>query len=313
MSFNILINSHSGTVLALGEDKIRTLVEASGVDCKSLHILPPEEFFPKMVEMMEDDTPLLVGAGDGTISKTASLHLKKGKAFGILPCGTMNMLALDLHIPIDFSQAIDAYADTEIIPIDVGMVRDRVFLCCASFGTMPEAAKLREKTRHLPALISIPRVAATVLRSLDYRNRRNVHLTLDNRAKKFKIGMLVISNNRYNPVSAAEPFKKDDLQDGILGVYMVSTHSLWDKIRFFIRLKTGGWRRDQTVIEDRAQTIIMKTQRGSELISVDGEPELMTMPLEFKIMPKALKVIVPVIKPIPDTVLLPVTGLAEGV
>ena len=293
MSFHILINARSGTVLTLGEEKIRALVAESGIDYKSLDILPPEDFFPRMTELMADDAPLLVGAGDGTLSKTASLHLKAGKAFGIRPCGTMTMLALDLRSSVDIAQALAGYRETETVAIDVGMVRDRVFLCCASFGTMPEAAELREKNRGLPAIISIPRVAAAVLRSLDYRNRRHVHLTLDNRARKFKIGMLVISNNRYNPVSAAEPFKKDALQDGVLGVYMVSTHSLWDKIRFFIRLKTGGWRRDQTVIEDRAERIVMKTHRGSELISVDGEPETMTMPLEFKILPKALKVIVP--------------------
>lgn len=298
MKFHILINARSGTVLTLGEDKIRALVEDSGINYESLDILPPDAFFPKMMELMGDDTPLLIGAGDGTLSKVASLHLKSGKPFGILPCGTMNMLALDLRIPVDFATALTSYAATQILAIDVGMVRDRVFLCCASFGTMPEAAELREKSRGLPAIVLIPRVAVTVLRSLDYRNRRTVHLTLDKRPKKFKTGMLVISNNRYNPVSAAEPFKKDDLQDGVLGVYAVSTHSFWDKIRFFIRLKTGGWRRDQTVIEDRAQHITMKTHRGSELISVDGEPEKMTMPLEFKVLPKALKVIVPVTEPL---------------
>lgn len=293
MAFHILINARSGTALMLGIEKMKTLIEVSGLDFCELHILPPEEFYPKLEELAKDDTPLLVGGGDGTISKTAAIHLKLKKPFGILPCGTMNMLALDLGIPVDFSLALEAYKNTEIVSIDVGMARDRVFLCCASFGTMPEAAALREKNRGMPAIIALPRVAAEVLRHLDYSNRRHAHLTLDNRAQRVKTSMLVISNNRYTPPSAAEPFKRDDLQDGILGVYMVSTHSLWDKIRFFIRLKTGGWRRDVTVTEDRAQHITLKTKRGSELISIDGEPEKMTMPLEFKIQPKALQVIVP--------------------
>lgn len=292
MPFHILINAQSGTARKLGAEKINALIESSGIDHSGIEIVPPDEMNARMETLVKADDPILVGGGDGTIAKAAALHLKAGKPFGILPCGTMNMLAQDLNIPTDFESALNAYKSTRAMPIDVGMARDRPFLCCAAFGTMPEAAKLREEGRNLPGIVLLPRLTAYVFRRLDQTSRRHVRLTMDNRFRKLKTGMLVISNNSYNCCTPAEPFKKN-LQDGILGVYTVNPRGIKEKIRLFIRLKKGAWKDDPAVSEDRARRILLNTNRKKELISLDGEPEEMKMPLEFWVQPKALDVIVP--------------------
>lgn len=293
MPFHVLINAQSGTARKLGPEKMQAMVEASGLDYADINILPPDELNDKMEGFLQDDDPVLVGGGDGTIARAAALHLKAGKPFGILPCGTMNLLAQDLKIPVDFESALQAYRDTKAISIDVGMVEDKPFLCCAAFGTMPEAAKLREEGRGLPNIVLLPRLTAYVFRRLDFTRRRHLRLTIDNKFKSIKTGMLVVSNNNYNACTPAEPFKKGDLQDGLLGIYTVTPKGLKEKIRLFISMKKGAWKDDPAVSEESARRIVLNTNRRKELISLDGEPQEMKMPLEFRVHPRALDVIVP--------------------
>ncbi|MFZ8477895.1 diacylglycerol/lipid kinase family protein, partial [Staphylococcus aureus] len=71
---------------------------------------------------------LWVGGGDGTL-RTAARHLAgTGKVFGVLPFGTMNLLARDLGVPLAPDQAIQALAAAPIDRIDIGRINGVPFL-----------------------------------------------------------------------------------------------------------------------------------------------------------------------------------------
>ena len=163
---------------------------------------------------------------------------------------------------------------------------------CAAFGSMPEAARVRDKNRHLPDIIMLPRVTAYVYNRLDFHRKRHIRLTMDNTFKKIRTGMLIISNNCYVPGERGA-FYKETLQEGVLGVYTVTPKSLWDKIRLAVSMHTGAWKSDPSVTEAHANTVVINTNRKTELISLDGEPLEMKMPLRCHVMKQALQVIVP--------------------
>ncbi|MDB5491724.1 MAG: diacylglycerol kinase catalytic region [Micavibrio sp.] len=292
MRYHVLINARSGTTLKVGQEEIeKTLRE--NLEIETLDFLEGEVLFSRMKELTETPYPILIGGGDGSMAKAAQIHLAVNKPFGILPFGTMNLLARDLDIPVDFQESVKAYKETQIISIDVAKANDEVFLCCAAFGSMPEAARVREKNRHLPDIIMLPRVTAYVYNRLDFHRKRHIRLTLDNTFKKIRTGMLIVSNNCYVPGERGA-FYKETLQEGVLGVYTVTPKTLWDKIRLAISLRTGAWRSDPSVSEAHANTVVINTNRKTELISLDGEPLEMKMPLRCHVMKQALQVIVPV-------------------
>jgi diacylglycerol kinase family enzyme len=293
--YHILINARSGTAGALGREKIEDLIKNSALGAESFDFLEPGDFHLRMQDLLKSPVPILVGGGDGTIAKTAALHLKQKKTFGILPFGTMNLLARDLGLPLDFQQSLAAHRYTKVVSIDVGLVNDVPFLCCAALGTMPEAAEFREENRDAPDYMLMPRLTAYIFSQLDKTLQKQIRLTLDGRSRMINTGMLIVSNNRYNPESPQGPFRKDTLQEGVFGIYTVSPHNFMEKARLLVKMKSGQWRKDPAVRETRARNVIVETENATELISIDGEPVEMEMPLKFTLLPRALEIIVPLI------------------
>jgi diacylglycerol kinase family enzyme len=58
-------------------------------------------------------------------------------------------------------------------------------------------------------------------------------------------------------------------------------------------MRSGAWTSDPSVMEYKAVTVVLNTNRKSELISIDGEPVEMKMPLRCTLIQQALEVIVP--------------------
>src|SRR3977135_2998566 len=55
-------------------------------------------------------TVIVIGGGDGTLNAAAPGLVETETALGILPLGTLNHFAKDLHIPLDLDGAIQTIA-----------------------------------------------------------------------------------------------------------------------------------------------------------------------------------------------------------
>lgn len=295
-SYHILINEYSGGVSRLGLKTLEDLLTKTTLNVEMIEILPPDQFFDKVSTLRDSDHSLLIGGGDGTIKSCAEILMDSGKDFGILPLGTMNLMARDLEIPLEIDQALNAYEQghTRIL-IDVGTVNDHPFLCCVGIGTMPETSEFREKNRAQKDPILIPRLTVFVLNQMDRIKQRRIRLSIDGQSKKLRTAALVISNNQYGPQGQWDQnnFKRQSLQDGILGIYSAAPLSLWDRIRFMLRLRFGDWRKDQVIDEWEGKSVTLNTKRREELISLDGETKTINTPLNFSIKQKALPLLVP--------------------
>ena len=291
--FHLIINSDSATAHTMGREKIEATVQDSGIDLVSFDYLPAAEFKTKLETLLESPHPILIGGGDGTIAMSSALHLKKKKPFGIIPMGTMNLLAADLRLPLDFTECLKAYKDTSDIMIDVGTLNDRPFLCCASWGTMPEAAKFREANRGQSHWLLIPRLTSYIFRQMDKTYRKRIKVTMDGRTRWTHTAMLIVSNNLYDKPTLTSPFKKGSLSDGLLGVYKISPRGFINKARVLMNLKLGLWKSDPFIHEYQARSVRIDTQRSEDLISLDGEPLKLKGPYNITLLKKALNVIVP--------------------
>lgn len=296
--YNILINKNAGTVERRGVEDIENIISESGIQTDSVQFLEPQDLFDTLKRLNgQKDKRILVGGGDGTIRSAAAILKEKSHSFGVLPLGTMNLLARDLKIPVDLKEAINAYAaDCETLKIDLGIVNDKyVFLCCAALGTIPAASKVRERMRKNREPFIMPQLTAFVLSEIDRSNRKRLQLQMGGNVKSLKTAALVISNNQYTPQDKWDDsnFKRASLQDGQLGIYSAAPYSFWDKIRMMASLTLGNWKADPAITEWLSDKLEVRAANDTELVSLDGEPQDIEMPLSFSIQRHALSIIVP--------------------
>lgn len=294
--YSVYINGDSGTVLKLGREALSSIIQDSPLSLERLEFVPAAELAAQVVQAAQNG-PVLVGGGDGTIRACAQEALSSKAAFGILPLGTMNLMARDLGLPLDLPKTLEAYAaGAHTRTIDVAHVNDRVFLCCAGIGTMPESSEFREQNRDASMLMLVPRLTLFVLEQMAPHNRRRFSMHIDGKKHKIRSAALVIANNLF----AREVMPGDigiaraALDSGLLGVYSASPANHWDKIRLLWRLRFGNWHDDAVIREWQGRRTVLETVNKEELISLDGETETLSTPLDFRIIPRALDMLVPI-------------------
>ncbi len=292
--FHIVINGQAGTVLRLGRDVIEKKIEESGIQVAGLHFPEGDDIVKLLRELKQQKAPIILGGGDGTIASAVTEFIGTSEAFGIIPMGTMNLLAKDVGVPVELDTVLAAYASgTRTVKIDVGLVNGLPFLCCAALGVVPEASEFREEKRGEADLILIPQLAMFVFQQME--KVRKLNITLDGKQRHIKAAALIVSNNPYSDEDAllAESIKKDTMQSGQMGVYTVVAKTFWQRLSLLLRLKIGGWKKEESLVERIARHVRVKTQRKTEKVTLDGEVHTLKTPLEFHVKPRSLKLIVP--------------------
>ncbi|MEN9918183.1 MAG: hypothetical protein RL662_619 [Bacteroidota bacterium] len=79
------------------------------------------------------DYVIAVG-GDGTINEIAKILINTDVVFGIIPSGSGNGLARDLHIPMAATKAIEVIRQGLVKKIDYGIANGNIFFCTCGVG-----------------------------------------------------------------------------------------------------------------------------------------------------------------------------------
>ncbi len=122
----------------LTPDALRSRLDAAG-----LTVVPeprPDAPLPERLaaaaELPGIDAVAVAG-GDGTLACAAQALTGREVPLGILPLGTMNLLAKDLGLPLDLDAAIAVLATGPMRAIDAGEVNGHVFLINSVLGLPP--------------------------------------------------------------------------------------------------------------------------------------------------------------------------------
>lgn len=298
LPYKIILNADAGSVANIGLESLDDILESSVLPIASCTLLSPGELFEAIRNHDPDTSNLLIGGGDGTIRTCAKILHDTDIPFGVLPMGTMNLLARDLGLPTKLGDALTAYAQgCDPVQIDMGFLNDEPFLCCACLGTVPETSIFRESFRGKNDVLAIPRVTIFMLSQMDNLARRHLRVKIDDTSHRMRASSIVVSNNPFimDGPGISNSFKKEGLRGGKLGVYAVQPKSLWEKIRLVLKLGLGGWRQDPIVTQWTGDMVDIKTHRRRELVSLDGETMHLSTPLSYKIMTQKLKILVPTV------------------
>jgi diacylglycerol kinase family enzyme len=209
-----------------------------------------------------------VAGGDGSLARVAAVALERDVPFVCVPFGTRNHFARDLGLDRDDAErALDAFRDGVERRIDVAYANDRLFLNNVSLGAYAMLVHRRE--RHRRRRNAFARLRAFAILAT---NRDPIGLTIDGAPISARV--VLVSNNGYalDMLSIGERARLDE---GALHLYAPQ-----------------GWFRSSW--EERAATRFSIDARRHRLrAAVDGEPDVLETPIEFRVEPRALRVLLP--------------------
>ncbi len=295
--FDILINEKGGTAIARGRDMLEdTIRNRLGDQIRSLHFSSGADIAAALNAILDTDPQaVLIGGGDGTISLCGVTCMKAGVPFGIIPLGTMNLMAQDLGIPTEIDECLQSYARHKTLAIDTGSVNDVHFFCNTIIGIVPEAAVARENIRDMPSIGTWAAFAETILKDMGSNNHETVHVRMRNIQRTIHAKSIIVANNTYveNPADATKRLARQSLTDGRLTIYSATPRNIWQSLRLLFRVWLGGWPKDPAISSFHREEIILDAASQELLVCVDGEPVSLSLPLHFKVHPRAARVIVP--------------------
>jgi diacylglycerol kinase family enzyme len=231
-------------------------------------VLDGEADDPAELARGADADALGVAGGDGSLAPIAEVAIERHLPFVCIPFGTRNHFArdagLDRNDPIG---ALDAFVDRRERRIDVGRAGDRLFLNNVSLGLYADLVHRRE--RHRRRRVALARLRALAVLA---RHPRGIELSIDGQPVDAQIAF--VGNNRYK-LDLFSPGERERLDQGRLHQALAPG---WNPSRWEERL---------------TERLTIDTPAHRVKAAVDGEPVALETPLEFRIEPLALRVLVP--------------------
>lgn len=231
-----------------------------------MHALEPGDD-PEELARAGDADALGMAGGDGSLGGVAAVAVERDLPFVCIPFGTRNHFARDAGLPEDPIEALAAFDGTER-RVDVGRAGDRLFLNNVSLGLYAELVHRRERHRRRRDVLARLRALLIVARE----RGRSVDFRVD--GKPVDARVVLVANNAYK-LDVFDIGERASLDEGSVYVYVAH-----------------GWR-PRTWEERPCTHVEIDAATHHVQAAVDGEPALFETPLEFRVEPGALRLLVP--------------------
>ena len=269
----------------------RTLKRA-GVKGK-VHWLAPNQVQAWAKSAAEEGADLVViGGGDGTVSAAAGAIAGTATKLAVLPLGTLNHFARDLGIPLKADDAAKVIAAGRTRPVDVAEMNGRIFVNNSAIGVYPLMVVSRDLQRRRLGRSKRFAMLVASIRTLARFNHQRLTLTVNEQEAQVDTPLLFVGNNDYR-IDIAAPGQRESLSDGRLSVLVMRKKTRRGFLAATVRALLGRTRSDDMVQLKDVSRVQVASQRGSLVVSMDGEVVRVEPPLDYRIRPKALTVVVP--------------------
>ena len=296
MKVRVIVNRHGGTLKASKHDAeapLRKAFAAAGVEAE-IRLTEPEDLDEALGEAAKASglDAVVAGGGDGTLSCAAGHLAGTDRPLGILPLGTLNHLARDASIPTELDEAAAVIAAGHVREIDLAEVNGRIFVNNSSVGLYPDMVRLREAEQERKGRSKRLAMLSASLTTLRHFRRHRLWISAEGLEAPIHTPLLFVGNNRYE-VNLFGPGKREALDGGELCLYAIRARSRLGMVWAGIRGIFGRLDQQRDFVTVYAAQAEVSADRDMLTISADGETVRMEMPLRYRILPKALKLIVP--------------------
>lgn len=283
----LFLNARAGSFSAADESELRKLTGENGL--RVVDVVPGIDVREIVRSSLGQGLrTFVVAGGDGSIHHVAQALVGTEGILGILPIGTVNHMARDLMIPVNWREAFEIAVRGAIRQIDTGIVNGTYFLNSVMVGIYPTLTDYREQYRSTHSKWTAYAKAAR----LAMRQFRHVTLVIemDGRLETIRTQLFVVSINSYDLSQAGVVALKTSLDDGRLTIYSFGFLSRMQ----FIRAAAKFYRGRITEMDGfrRIRTKKLRVDFASEAlrISIDGELIDAPPPLQISAVPSSLLV-----------------------
>ena len=291
---DIIINESAGAHDK--QDLVKTLegtFRSAGIDARVVLARSGENVREAVLHAMQTSPKVIVaGGGDGTINAVATTLVDTDIALGVLPLGTLNHFAKDLHIPLDLEGAVRNVIAGHTVRVDVGEVNDRYFLNNSSLGIYPRIVRDRDQQQHRLGRSKWVAFLWAVLAVLRRHSFMRVRLAANSQERIRRTPFVFIGNNEYQ-MEGFNLGTRSCLNAGQLSVYTVKRSRRWGLLRLALQALFGRLHQSKDFDAFCAPQVQIESRHGHMHVAIDGEVVLMNTPLRYRVRPGALRVIVP--------------------
>ncbi|GAB1539419.1 lipid kinase [Scytonema sp. NUACC21] len=284
----LLVNRHARQGEKRLPEAIRCL-EQLGIELIQETTERPQDIHEIILRYRHEVDFIIVGGGDGTLNAAVDALVETQLPLGILPLGTANDLARTLGIPNSIPEACRIIAKGEVRHIDLGLVNSKHFFNVASLGlSVKITQKLTKKAKRRWGIFAYAFAALQVI----WESRPfSAELRVNGQSYLVKTVQIAVGNGRYYGGGMAVVHDAT-IDDQRLDLYSLEIRHWWQVIPILPTMRQGRHVHWQGVRSLSGQEIEVYTRKPRP-INTDGEITTYT-PAHFRVIPKALAVIVPI-------------------
>ncbi|CAN5259973.1 hypothetical protein BH20GEM2_BH20GEM2_13660 [soil metagenome] len=232
--------------------------------------------------------------GDGTVAEVITGLAGSRVPLGIIPQGTGNQVAGNLHIPPDIERAVDVVVNGVPTPIDIGQLGNgRFFALIAGAGW--DAEVMAVATRELKDRWGFGAYLYAGLRKALSPPSALFRITADGAEFEVRAATVLIANvgsifHELFPVEL-QIAPRGSFYDGLLDVCIFAPRNLPDVAAVLWKVARGSYAGDERMLYLQVRDIRIETD-PPVITQVDGDPAGET-PLTALVVPGGVRVLVP--------------------
>lgn len=246
-----------------------------------------ERHLKQKINAFQPDIVTAIG-GDGTVSLVAKAIIQSPIALGIIPQGSGNGLSKDLGIPQDFDEALHVLVDHHIMAIDTLDVNGQlsIHLCDMGFNALVVERFCEGETRGPGAYAWI-----AMQEFMGYTPKRYTIMTDGKTVFDGEAFMIAVTNAKaFGSNATINP--SGIINDGEFEIFILEPFPKASSLGILYQLYTDTI--DNSIYTHRFSCRSAEiVNHAKEHTQIDGEPVDLPEKIEFKVMPKSLRVILP--------------------
>ena len=225
--------------------------------------------------------------GDGTVNEVARALTHTSTALGIIPCGSGNGLARHLHIPLQYTKAVELINRFDIKAIDYGTINGKPFFCTCGMGFDAYISAKFDKSLKRGPLTYLENAVKEVI---NYSPEKYTLIDEDGKEMTYTAFCITFANaSQYGNNVYIAPMASMD--DGLIDVTVIEPFNYAEAPLLAIQFMNGILPSKGTVKMFRTKKLTILRDKENYL-HCDGEPFVGGKEIVIEAHPQKLNVVI---------------------